>query len=311
MQIVREHVAQRLRQQIEQGNHELKIVVDDPFVRDLLKNFAHGHGILLDQSFASEIQSFVGLVRAFARRPPKVRSAAAATVVARRLAAASPLLGLQRPTFGETFGAPVDLIEQAVPGDPACRRGLTDSRRAIGQVLANLCNVLNHERVVIGGSQPLQRPLDVSTRHDSQQRSAKQDEAARPCLAHGEVLRADRAGVPAQRGMGASRERSLSRLRASDAGNRNGDNSIVDPAVLVAGRGAQVSTGRIQAMPTQVTGSPGRRRAPRGLTAAALRFGRPRKRAATAGSEIRTSAYWEWAHAVSALYPPARRSCRR
>ena len=83
-------------------------------------------------------------------------------MVARRLAAASPLLGLQRPTFGETF-APVHLIEQAVPGDPACRRGLTDSRRAIGQVLANLCNVLNHERAVIGGSQPLQRPLDVST----------------------------------------------------------------------------------------------------------------------------------------------------
>jgi hypothetical protein len=238
-------VAQWPRQQIEQGNHQLKIVVDDPFVRDLLKNFAHGHGILLDQSFASEIQSFVGLVRAFARRPPKVRSAAAATVVARRLAAASPLLGLQRPTFGETFGAPGDLIEQAVTGDLACRRVLTDSGRAIGQVPANLCNVLNHERVVIGGSQPLQRPLDVSTRHDSQQRSAKQDEAARPCLAHGEVLRADRAGVPAQRGMGASRERSLSRLRASDAGNRNGDNSIVDPAVLVADSRADVSVGRI------------------------------------------------------------------
>jgi hypothetical protein len=33
-------------------------VIDDPFMRDLLKNFAFSHGILIDHSFAPEIQVF-------------------------------------------------------------------------------------------------------------------------------------------------------------------------------------------------------------------------------------------------------------
>jgi hypothetical protein len=45
------------------------------------------------------------------------------------------------------------------------------------------------------------------------------------------------------------------------------------PVSLIAGCRAQVSTGIIQAMPTQVTGNGGRRRPP-GLTPAALGFGR-------------------------------------
>jgi hypothetical protein len=45
-------------QQIEQDNGDLKIVVDDPFIRDLLKNFAYARGILLNHSFAPEIQTF-------------------------------------------------------------------------------------------------------------------------------------------------------------------------------------------------------------------------------------------------------------
>jgi hypothetical protein len=32
--------------------------VDDPFIRDLLKNFAYGRGILLDNSFSGEILTF-------------------------------------------------------------------------------------------------------------------------------------------------------------------------------------------------------------------------------------------------------------
>jgi predicted NBD/HSP70 family sugar kinase len=66
------------------------------------------------------------------------------------LAAAGPLLELLRPTFGKAFGAH-ELIEQSGTGDPACRRVLTDGGRIIGQALANLCNVLNPERVVVGG----------------------------------------------------------------------------------------------------------------------------------------------------------------
>jgi len=57
-EILRDHVGGWPKQQIERDEDRLKIVIDDPFVRDLLKNFAYGHGILLDQSFASEIQTF-------------------------------------------------------------------------------------------------------------------------------------------------------------------------------------------------------------------------------------------------------------
>jgi hypothetical protein len=56
--ILREHVGAWPLQQIEQQNDQLRIVIDDPFIRDLLKNFAYGRGILLDRSFASEIQTF-------------------------------------------------------------------------------------------------------------------------------------------------------------------------------------------------------------------------------------------------------------
>jgi hypothetical protein len=56
--ILLEHVRTWPLKQIEQQNEQLRIVIDDPFIRDLLKNFAYGRGILLDQSFASEIQSF-------------------------------------------------------------------------------------------------------------------------------------------------------------------------------------------------------------------------------------------------------------
>ena len=56
--ILLEHVRAWPLQQIEQQNDQLRIVIDDPFIRDLLKNFAYGRGILLDRSFASEIQTF-------------------------------------------------------------------------------------------------------------------------------------------------------------------------------------------------------------------------------------------------------------
>jgi hypothetical protein len=43
---------------VDQTADRLRIVVDDPFLRDLLKNFAYARGILLDQSFSSEILVF-------------------------------------------------------------------------------------------------------------------------------------------------------------------------------------------------------------------------------------------------------------
>lgn len=56
---------------IEQDGNRLRIVVDDPWVRDLLKNHAYAHAIDLDTSFASEIvtltwPAYVALLRSLA-----------------------------------------------------------------------------------------------------------------------------------------------------------------------------------------------------------------------------------------------------
>ena len=42
-------------------------------------------------------------------------------------------------------------MTQAAEGDRACRRVLADAGRAIGRALANVCNVINPQRIVIGG----------------------------------------------------------------------------------------------------------------------------------------------------------------
>jgi glucokinase-like ROK family protein len=47
---------------------------------------------------------------------------------------------------------PEQVIERAREGDPACRRVLADAGRHIGVAVANLCNLFNPERVVVGGS---------------------------------------------------------------------------------------------------------------------------------------------------------------
>ncbi len=44
-----------------------------------------------------------------------------------------------------------DLVAQAVDGDGGCRRVIADAARHIGFAAANLCNVVNPERVVVGG----------------------------------------------------------------------------------------------------------------------------------------------------------------
>ena len=49
---------------------------------------------------------------------------------------------------GLTLGAVIDL---AAEGDVRCRRALSDAGREIGIAIAGLCNLINPERVVIGG----------------------------------------------------------------------------------------------------------------------------------------------------------------
>jgi predicted NBD/HSP70 family sugar kinase len=44
-----------------------------------------------------------------------------------------------------------DVIELALHGDPPARRVIADAGRHIGAGIATLCNLLNPERVVVGG----------------------------------------------------------------------------------------------------------------------------------------------------------------
>ncbi|HVG74042.1 MAG TPA: ROK family protein, partial [Thermoleophilaceae bacterium] len=44
------------------------------------------------------------------------------------------------------------VLARAVDGDPGCRRALADAGRHIGASVADLCNLINPERIVVGGS---------------------------------------------------------------------------------------------------------------------------------------------------------------
>jgi predicted NBD/HSP70 family sugar kinase len=54
-------------------------------------------------------------------------------------------------SFGEELD-PEDVLSRAADGDPGCRRALADAGRNIGVAVANLCNLVNPERIVVGGS---------------------------------------------------------------------------------------------------------------------------------------------------------------
>ena len=66
------------------------------------------------------------------------------------VAAAPALAELLRPTRGEVTGERV--VELALEGDPGCRRAIADAGSYAGQAVANLCNLFNPERIVVGGS---------------------------------------------------------------------------------------------------------------------------------------------------------------
>ena len=56
---------------------------------------------------------------------------------------------------GRSRGQALDLdgvLSMAAGGDPACQRALRDAGRHIGVALANLVNLVNPERIVVGGS---------------------------------------------------------------------------------------------------------------------------------------------------------------
>ena len=65
------------------------------------------------------------------------------------LAGVPPLLDLLRPALGDvTFK---DVIELTRAGNAGCRRVITDAGVMIGMAVGSLCNLVNPERVVVGG----------------------------------------------------------------------------------------------------------------------------------------------------------------
>jgi predicted NBD/HSP70 family sugar kinase len=66
-------------------------------------------------------------------------------------AGAAAIASLLSRSFGEELG-PDDVLSRAADGDAGCRRALADAGRHIGVAIANLCNLVNPERIVVGGS---------------------------------------------------------------------------------------------------------------------------------------------------------------
>jgi len=67
------------------------------------------------------------------------------------VAGAPAIVGLLDRSLGTRLEV-ADVVERAQDGDPACRRVLADAGRHIGVAVANLCNLVNPERIVVGGS---------------------------------------------------------------------------------------------------------------------------------------------------------------
>jgi predicted NBD/HSP70 family sugar kinase len=59
------------------------------------------------------------------------------------------ILELFRPALGAVSIG--EIIARADQGDPACRRGLDDAGRIIGNAASHLCNLINPQRIVVGG----------------------------------------------------------------------------------------------------------------------------------------------------------------
>jgi predicted NBD/HSP70 family sugar kinase/biotin operon repressor len=66
-------------------------------------------------------------------------------------ASAAAIAGLLSRSLGEPLG-PDDVTQRAIDGDPGARRALADAGRHIGAAVADLCNLINPERIVVGGS---------------------------------------------------------------------------------------------------------------------------------------------------------------
>jgi predicted NBD/HSP70 family sugar kinase len=66
-------------------------------------------------------------------------------------ASAPAIVGLLHRSLGTQL-EPEEVVQRAQDGDAACRRVLADAGRYVGVAVANLCNLFNPERIVVGGS---------------------------------------------------------------------------------------------------------------------------------------------------------------
>ncbi len=87
------------------------------------------------------------------------------------LAGAPALLELLRRSHGDDLTIE-DVLRGSEAGDIGCRRGITDAGRHIGVAVANLCNLLSLQRIIIGGELALAGELLLSAITDSMARRA-------------------------------------------------------------------------------------------------------------------------------------------
>jgi predicted NBD/HSP70 family sugar kinase len=93
------------------------------------------------------------------------------------VASGPAILHLVGPVGGETLTL-ARLVELALNGDLRCRRAIADAGREIGVAIAGLCNLINPERVIVGGllsktGGVLLEPLRESIRRHAVQAAAE------------------------------------------------------------------------------------------------------------------------------------------
>jgi len=81
-------------------------------------------------------------------------------------AGTAAIVGLLQRSLG-TDMEPEQVLERARDGDPACRRVLADAGRHIGVAVANLCNLFNPARIVVGGSIAQAGEIVLDPMHES------------------------------------------------------------------------------------------------------------------------------------------------
>jgi predicted NBD/HSP70 family sugar kinase/biotin operon repressor len=89
------------------------------------------------------------------------------------LASGSAVVGMLRRAYGDDLTLSQVLL-MAAAGELACRRAIEDAGRHVGVAVANLCNMVNPQRVVVGGQLSLAADILLEPLRDSFRRYAVQ-----------------------------------------------------------------------------------------------------------------------------------------